>query len=105
MNPAGRTALLWCNRAYGPRMSSTIAFLTIRCLRWLQKPRLRVLARCERGDHGRTKDLVGPWTLAEFGECTFEQQSILRLFLFLFSYAVDSRSHRSSLKTWQRDWK
>ena len=100
MNPAGRTALLWCNRSYGPRMSSAIAFLTIRCRRWLQKPRMRASARCERGDHGRIKDLMGPWTLAEFGECTFEQQSILCL--FLFSYAVDSRSHRSSLETWQR---
>ena len=101
MIPAGRTALLWCNRAYGPQMSSTIAFLTIRCLRWLQKPRMRAPARSEQGDHGRIEDLMGPWTLAEFGECTFEQQSILCL--FWFSYAADSRSYRSSLQTWQRD--
>ena len=61
---------------------------------------MRAPARCEQGDHGRRKDPMGPWTLAEFGECTFEQQSIL--LLFLFSYAVDSRSHRSSLEMWQR---
>ena len=61
---------------------------------------MRALARCEQGDHGRIKDLMGPWTLAEFGECTFEQLSILCL--FLFSYVVDSRSYRSSLETWQR---
>ena len=43
---------------------------------------------------------MGPWTLAEFGEYTFEQLSIL--LLFLFSYAFDSSSHRSGLETWQR---
>ena len=61
---------------------------------------MRTLARCEQGDHGRIKGLMGPWTLAEFGECTFEQLSIL--LLFLFSYAFDSSSHCSGLETWQR---
>ena len=61
---------------------------------------MRTPARCEQGDHGRRKDPMGPWTLAEFGECTFEQLSIL--LLFLFSYAFDSSSHCSGLETWQR---
>ena len=100
MNPAGRTALLWCNRAYGPRMSSAIAFLTIRCLRWLQKPRMRASARCEQGDHGRIKDLMGPWTLAAHGGCTFESLSIL--FSFSFSFALVSSPHRFGFEIWLR---
>ena len=62
---------------------------------------MRAPARCEQGDHGRRKDPMGPWTLAEHGECTFEKLSIS--LSFLFSFAFVSSPYRFGFETWLRE--
>ena len=44
------------------------------------------LAGREQGDHGRKRDPMGPWTLAERGGNTFERLSVLFSCFLSFSF-------------------
>ena len=52
------------------------------------------LAGREQGDHGRKKDPMGPWTLAERGGNTFERLSVLFCFLVFFRFRLQPSPFR-----------